>query len=91
MATRMHWYGLLALALCAGALFLFGENVLSRVVQILFLVVKLSIGGYLGYLLHKAIFRDFRPADLATQRGTEYMHSRAIVVAAAMIGAGFVT
>lgn len=90
-ATRMHWYGLLALALCVAVFALFGENVVTRLVQIVFLVVKLAVGGYLGYLLHKAIFRDFRPKALTTQRGTAYMYSRAVVVAAAMIGAGFVT
>lgn len=91
IANRMNNWGLLALALCVVALVIFGEGMFSRLAQIVFLVIKLSIGGFVGYWISKAIFRDVRPANLNTQTGRHYMYYRAIVVAGAILGAGFAT
>lgn len=90
IANRMNSWGIVALALCALAFIMFGDAIFSRLAQVMFLVVKLTIAGFVGYWLHKAVFRDFRPAKLVgTQSAMAYQLSRATIVGAAMIGAGF--
>lgn len=90
IVNRMNGWGLVALVLCVVALVIFGDAIFSRLAQIMFLVVKLAVAGFMGYWIHKAIFRDFRPAKLTgTQATMAYQFSRAAVVAAAMVGAGF--
>lgn len=67
-----------------------GDHIVSRLLQVSFMLVKMTLAGYLGYWLHKMAFRDFRPVALQSDEGSWYMFFRAIVVGAAIVASGMV-